>query len=298
MIKLGVTIAAITLLGATSSVGTPATDASQQPQSAQRIIDAAFRRLQSYPVPPYAVFTDTWHTTQRPMGFYTGEQKSLDVNRYAVRLEDGMENTTGAGVYKRLPPAIIGPQFLGPFGWILRTSVHPPPAPGPDAVSMAPDTAGLKTIASVLAVAKPSYTIGDAVPVENVEGHQCYHLTLHPSDDPEKHNLRDLWIDVQTYDLWKAHFVGKYRPVPGAPISPTDVTVYFRNVVSCWVVAHAIWTYQDPPVSYNFDVTTDEIALPKTLPGWLFNQSEYDQHVRAGEPDYLGNVLEQMRTGS
>lgn len=282
----------------------PAPATSQQPpQSAQRIVDEAFRRLQSYPVPPYAVFTDTWHTTSRPMGYYTGENTSVDVNRYAVRLEDGMENTTGGGPHKKLPPAIISPQFLGPFAWTLRTSVHPPPAAAnPDAAAMAPDTAGLKTIASVVAVAKPSYTVGgaagDAVPVENVDGHQCYHLTLHPNDDPEKHNLRDLWIDVQTYDLWKAHFVGKYRPVPGAPISPTDVTVYFRNVVGCWVVAHAIWTYQDSPISYKFDVTTDEIALPKTLPGWLFDQSEYDQHVSAGEPDYLGNVLEQMRSGS
>jgi hypothetical protein len=280
---------AITLIAAASSVLPPA----------QRIFDAAFRRLQSYPVPPYAIWTSTWHIRETPMGYYTGESSSVEVHRYAVRLSDGMENVSDPIPSGKLPPAIILPEFLGPFAWTMRSSVHVAPAGG--GIAMLPDVAGLKTIATVVAIEQAPYAIGStsagSPPVEDVDGHATYHLQLHPRMDPEKHNLRDLWIDVQTDDLRKAHFVGTYAPVPKAPVSPTDVTVYFRNVLGCWVVTRAVWTYQDPPVSFEFDVTNNEIGLPATLPDWLFDAAEYKKHEQAGEPDYLGILLDRLRHG-
>jgi predicted aspartyl protease len=265
--------------------------------SAQAIFDASFLRLQSYPVPPYAVMTDTWHITQRPMGYYTGESSSVEVHRYAVRLSDGMENVSDPSPDGKLPPALILPEFLGPFAWTMRSSVH---VAGPDqAVMMQPDVAGLKTIASVVAVAKPPYAFGDGAhaipPIEEVQGRKAYHLELRPQDEPRVHNLRDLWVDTSSYDLVKAHFVGRYAPTPQAPSSPTDVTVYFRDVLGCWVVTRAIWTYENPPISFTFDVQSDEIALPASLPDWLFNAAAYRQRQLAGEPDYLGVLLERMR---
>lgn len=292
MIKFAVAIAAITLAGAASSARADAG------LTAQQIFNSAFRRLQSYPVPAYAVLTDTWHITERPMGFYTGESSSVEVNRYAVRLSDGMENVSNPIPSGKLPPAMILPEFLGPFAFTMRASVRVPPAGDATTVSMAPDLAGLKTIATVVAIAQSPYAIGrsdSTPPIEEVDGHQAYHLELHPKSDPQKHNLRDLWIDVQTYDLWKAHFVGTYAPTPKAPISPTDVTVRFRNVLGCWVVTRAIWTYDDPPISYQYDVQSDEIGLPSELPDWLFNVAEYRRHQLAGESDYLGLLLEQLR---
>ncbi|MGA2760038.1 MAG: hypothetical protein ABSF08_06955 [Candidatus Cybelea sp.] len=262
----------------------------------QQIFDESFRRLQSYPAPPYAVWTATWHIRARPMGYYTGESSSVEVHRYAVRLADGMENISDPSTDGKLPPATIEPEFLGPFAWTMRSSVHVAPAAAGDAAMMQPDIAGLKTIASVVAVAKPSYTIDrGSLAVVDVNGRAAYHLELQPKDEPRKHNLRDLWIDRETLDLLKAHFVGTYRPVPQAPVSPTDVTVYFRQVVGCWVVTHALWTYDDPPMSYEFDVQNDEIGLPATLPDWLFDPAAYREHEEAGEPDYLGVLLEQMR---
>jgi len=266
---------------------------------AQRIFDAAFRRMQSYPIPNYAVSTDTWHIRQTPMGYYTGSATSIETHRYAFRLSDGMENVSDPNLNGKLPPAIILPEFLGPFAWSLRSSVRVAP---PGGVSMLPDIEGFKTIATVVAYAKPSYAIvtsSDEMPaIEDVNGHQTYHLRLQPRGDAAKHNLRDLWIDTQTYDLWKAHFVGTYAPAPKAPPSPTDVTVYFKPVLGCWVVAHALWNYDDPPVRYDFDLQVDELALPDTLPDWLFDSAEYRRHERAGEPDYIGLLLDRMRRGS
>ncbi|HEY6299228.1 MAG TPA: hypothetical protein VIW95_06240, partial [Candidatus Binatus sp.] len=130
---------------------------------------------------------------------------------------------------------------------------------------------------------------------EEVGGRPAYHLRLNPSSDPRRHNLRDLWIDAQTYDLLKAHFVGMYAPTPDNVPSHTDVTVYFRGVVGCWVVSRALWTYLNPPALFAFDVQTDEIALPATLPDWLFDRAAYERHQAAGDPDYLEPVLERMR---
>jgi hypothetical protein len=233
------------------------------------------------------------------MGYYTGERSSVEVSRYAVRISDGMENVSDPSTDGKLPDAIIEPEFLGPFAWRMRSSVRV--APTDSGVMMQPDIAGLKTIATVVAIAQAPYAIGsasEAVPVEDVNGHAAYHLELHPRSDPQRHNLRDLWIDVHTFDVWKAHFVGTYAPYPRTPISPTDVTVNFRNVLGCWVVTRAIWTWDDPPVAFQFDVENDEIGLPATLPGWLFDAAQYRQHQNAGESDYLGALLQRMRGGA
>jgi hypothetical protein len=292
MITRALAIAALTLTGTALSALDAAT-----PSPVAQIIDAAFARLQSYPAPPYAIWTATWHIRQTPMGYYTGSTSSVEVHRYAVRLSDGMENASDPTPSGKLPPALILPEFLGPFAWTLRTSVRVPPS---NSISMIPDVEGLKTIARVVAYAQPAYVLAhsaQAPPIEDVEGHPCYHLELRPIDDPRKHNLRDLWIDDTTHDLWKAHFVGTYAPVPGAPVSPTDVTVYFRPVVGSWVVTRAVWTYEYPPIHYDFDVANNEIALPGTLPDWLFDAGEYRKHQLAGEPDYIGELLEHLRRG-
>ena len=271
---------------------------SATPPSAQTIFEDSFRRLQSYPVPPYAVWTTTWHITADPMGYYTGETTSAESHRYAVRRSDGMGNVSDQPSNGKLPPALILPEFLGPFAWRLRTSVRPPSRSG-QAVDMQPDVAGLATIAHVEAVAKPAYAIGRdplaPLPQETIDGRPVYHVRLMPLGRPQQHNLRDLWIDVQTRDIVRAHFVGTYAPVPKAPISDTDVTVSFRNVLGCWVVTEAAWTYDDPPVSYKFDVINDELALPARLPDWLFDAMAYRAREAAGEPDYLGLLLGQMR---
>ncbi len=268
--------------------------------SQQDVFNAAFRRLQSYPVPAYAVWTDTWHTRSRPVGYYTSENTSVNVARYAVRLSDGMENVSVPMPSGKLPLAIIEPEFMGPFAFTFRSSVHIAPSSN-DGVVMQPDLAGLKTIATVTAVAQPAYTIagaGESAQIEDVDGHKTYHLRLDPRSDPEKHNLRDLWVDVDTFDVWKAHFTGRYRPTPKAPVSPTEVTLYFKNVLNSWVVSRMVWNYLDPPTSFDFDVTTDEIALPATLPDWIFDASAYRQHQLAGETDYLGELLGRMRSGA
>jgi hypothetical protein len=269
--------------------------------SLHQIFDMAFRRLQAYPVPPYAIWTATWHIQQTTLGYDAQESSDVEAHRYAVRLSDGMENVSNPIASGKLPPAMILPEFLGPFAWRLRESVRVAPENGtaPNAASergasMQPDIAGLRTIATVVAVAQLPYT-ARLVGIENVAGHQAYHVTLTASNDPRTHNLRDLWIDTQTYDLLKAHFTGTYAPTLDDVPSKTDATVYFRQVLGCWVVTRAIWTYLGSDAFFTYDVQNDEIALPATLPDWLFERGAYRRHEMAGDPDYLEIVLDRMR---
>jgi hypothetical protein len=300
MTGLRFVVLAITLAGATSSVAA-ADDAMPTPSSPpdiasglQQIYDAAYRRWQSYPVPRYAVWTATWRVRAHPIGYYTGEQNTVEVHRYAVRISDGMENASDPLAGGKLPPALIGPEFLGPFAWSLRSSVRIPRA---DGATLEPDVEGLKTIATVVAVAKSPYDASLAG-VDDVGGHPSYHIVLRPRKDPVRHNMRDLWIDTRSYDLRKAHFVGTYAPMARAPVSATDATVYFRGVLDCWVVSRAVWTYDNPPISYQFDVLNDEIGLVTALPDWLFDAAAYRRHQDAGESDYLGLLLERLRAAA
>jgi hypothetical protein len=209
-----------------------------------------------------------------------------------------MENVSDSIASGKLPPAIIEPEFIGPFALTIRSSVRVAP---PQSIAMSPDISGLMTIARVVSVAKWPYSLaGNAASpqVEQIDGHQTYHFQLKPRDEPQKHNLRDLWIDVKTYDVWRVRFAGTYRPVPRAPVSPTEATADLRNVLGCWVVTRAQWEYQDEPFVYTFDVQNNEIGLPAMLPDWLFNADEYQKHEAAGEPDYIGQVLEQLRKGA
>ena len=126
--------------------------------TAQQIFDAAFRRLQSYPAPPYAVWTSTWHITRTPMGYYTGESSSVEVIAMRCASPTRMENVSDPIPSGKLPPALIEPEFLGPFAWTIRSSVHVAPAQS-GAPMMVPDMAGLMTIAHVVSVAKWPYSL-------------------------------------------------------------------------------------------------------------------------------------------
>lgn len=56
---------------------------------------------------------------------------------------------------------------------------------------------GVKTIASVTTFVR-HYTITDAGE-ETVGGIPCYHLLLHPTADPQKYRLREVWVDQSDY---------------------------------------------------------------------------------------------------
>jgi hypothetical protein len=183
----------------------PATILAPSPTpSPMQILSRALERLRSSPVSNYAVWTSYWVINREGDG--TSSRWRL-AERFAERTSDGVQNVVESvprsGV--QLPDANISSVFEGPFAWTLRptTTVQTMPAP------MQPDVSGLKTIASVTAYAPPAYAVDLMGIIKTQDGHDVYHLRLRPLAEPERHNLRDLWVDVETFDLWEAHLVGK-----------------------------------------------------------------------------------------
>ena len=269
-------------------------DASAKPSPAaspspQEIFHRAFARLESYRLAPYTVWADTWLTKQRNTRTGADPVSTIEQRRYAVRSSDGAENYTSYPVQgTALPPARVGTQFVGAFAFSLRPQIH---NAGP--ASLQPDIPEpLKTIANVIAYPKPDYSI-DVEDMETLAGHRVYHLRLRALADGHKHNLRDLWVDVDTFDLWKAHFTSTYAPDRLLPESATDVNVWFTPVGKYWVASRAVWGWEDfkNGFAFDFDVSTQQIAFPADLPGWLFDQRAYDQHAKARDPDVLAPIL-------
>ncbi len=186
-----------------------------------------------------------------------------------------------------LPNAWIGKEFVGPDAWLIR------PKPLPTANPAEPDVGrGLGVIDTISVTASPIYAITLAG-VERLGVHTTYHLVFRPLSDPQRHNLRDLWIDTKTYDLWKAHYTSTYVADGGS--SPSDVTTIFAPVAGYWMATETTWTYV-PPLAFGkaalvLDATTRLMVFPKELPGWLFDQRRYDRHRHRHEPDYLASLL-------
>lgn len=259
------------------------------PIDATDVFKRAITRLSSYPDPLYIVETTLWQT--RMTTRETGEvHLTKQPRRFAYRTSDGMEQSSDPPRDKRLPPALVIHEFVGPNAWSMH-AVHQ--TGSLTSTQMTPDLEGLKTIVTVKAQAPPVYR-SEMLANETLNGHPVYHLRLSPRSDAAKHNLHELWVDAQTFDLRKAAFSGTYQPGPGAPSAPSDVTVTFTGVGPYWLVIEQAWSYA--PVTgraaFLFDVKTTRFAFPQTLPEWLFDQGAYDRHQRAGEADILDPILE------
>jgi len=278
----------IAALLAALATATPSPSASFTPRE---IFDRTFTRLASYPVAPYAVEIATRHevaTSPQP-----GRGGTIDFAvRYAFRTSDGTENYAGYPVPSgALPPAGMARTQLGAFAWSARPSdAASPQRAGEPSLPDVPQP--LKTIARVVAYGPPHYAI-DVTGNESVDGHTCYHLRLRPIDDPRRHNLRELWVDAATFDLWKARFDGSYSPVPKAPSSQTSFTSIFAPIGSFWIVSRQHWTWTDvrDEIFVDINMEVNKIVFPATLPDFLFDQNEYDKRQRAGETDPLDGIL-------
>lgn len=279
----------IAALAAAIAIASPSPAPSSTP-APQEIFDRTFERLASYPVAPYALMVVKF------LGRGAALVPGIDgtdfqyVGRYAFRSSDGAEN---AALFvpnaKALPDAnVYLNQPYGPFVWsIRRANINAPDEPPvPDVPSP------LKTIGHVVTYAPPKYAITNAG-IETVNGHAAYHLHLNPLSDPRRHNLRELWVDPATFDLWKATFDGTYHPLPGTADGPSTFTSEFKAVGPFWINVHQYWTWTDfqGEHSWNFERDTYVMMFPDAIPDWIFDQNAYDLHRHAGDADVLDAML-------
>lgn len=255
------------------------------------IYRSALKRLSALQQPAYIDTTMDWkvlaHTSQGDQPSRFDERVLFDstTRRECVLF---VPYTSDSGV-------IIGPSYFAPDVWLIHrrleetvarqraaaesaSAVPPSASPAPN---FAPDLSDLKTIASVVSVAKPSYKIQYAGTDKLTNGGgEAYHIKLDPLSEPAKHNLRELWVSASTGNIVRAVIVGDYRPDQHSLLEQTTVAEDFGPVGPYWMVIHHTWSYRDAPdgVTFQYDVTAKNMSFPATIPAWYFDERQFARH--------------------
>lgn len=248
---------------------TQATAAGPSPYEIYRL---AMAHLATLPQPAYIVDTQHW------VAVTAGDNGSGD---WQERVLFDSANRRECVLNVPFTPSAmpeIGDSYFAPDMWLISHRQLTPPA---GESNMAPDLSDLKVIASVVSVAKPSYDIR-LVGIDSLtHGGSAYHLSLKPTSDPRKHNLRELWINTENDNIMRAIIEGNYRPNYGEIVRDTFVMEDFGTVGPYWLVIHHVWTYGDPfsgqTIQYN--ATSLSMQFPPDLPGWFFDAKTFQQHA-------------------
>ena len=269
-------IASLVLVAALLQTATPAPMPTPTPNPYQ-IYREALAHLYTLPQPDYIVDTQHWLSSTLYDGGATNE------NVWDQRTVFDSRNHLECNLRVPYSPSEapgIGESYFPPDVWLINRRT--PTAQAADNPNMAPDLSDLKTIASVISVAKPSYDIR-LVGIDNLTRNGlAYHLLLRPLSDPVKHNLRELWIKTNSYDIVRAVIEGSYRPNYNLILQDTLVFEDFGQIGPYWLVTHKVWSY---PYAFShntfrYEVTSTAMQFPATLPDWFFDSATFMRHSR------------------
>lgn len=241
-----------------------------------QIYKRAMQQLATLPQPGYIVTLEHWVTL---MSFRGGGSDTAQWDERRIFDSANRRECVLPEPYKpsQIVPE-IGESYFAPDIWLIshRQAVIPS-----GNSNMSPDLSDLKTIASVVSVAQPSYDIALIGIDPMTHSGSTYHLSLHPRSDPVKHNLRELWINTANFNIMRAIIEGDYRPTYNDIVEDTFVAEDFGQVGPYWLVIHRIWTYDDPFSAQNFryDATSVTMTFPDSLPPWFFIASQFKQHI-------------------
>ncbi len=173
--------------------------------------------------------------------------------------------------------AYRGEALLAPVAANVLESASPSPSPNASphpTASGAPDTpvgATTEVLGSVSVEASRYYDI-TLVGIENLHGHEVYHLHLHANKDTTDHPLTDLYIDTATYLVRAAHAEVTLRGVIFALGVAVDVA--YEPVGAYWLLDDLHVHGNGYALFYhaNVDCTMvlHDITLPASLPDSYF----------------------------
>lgn len=151
---------------------------------------------------------------------------------------------------KESSPDYLGVPMLSPeYSFGLGSLDEPAAAPHAEASPKGT----LHTIVTVNAYDR-AYAITD-LGTEALGGFEVHHLRLRPLRDPAKYRLRDLWIDVYTYQVLKLVTQGNFTDAPMNAV-PWEVT--FQNVGG---VMYVDTETAEAPLSFRGDRTFTKAAI-------------------------------------
>jgi hypothetical protein len=186
-------------------------------------------------------------------------------------------NLTTAGTMYPLQSVKIGRHYLIPDAFLPYRAESAPPGvlPGLDI----PDPNGLKTIATVRSEISYAVTL---IANENLE--QCgdvAHLKLRPLRDPQRYNVRELWVRLTDNRLCKATFASRLFQEEGdaTPYPTIDTAVLDdRGLITSW---HSFvqFHFLIATVAGTNDGTFANVKWTKQEPAYLFDRSQWNAHA-------------------
>ncbi len=235
---------------------------------------AAAAWLSSLPQRPYIAYVmdQTGSRRGRVLGTLTEDVVERRADRRSW-------NRVTAGTMFSLRDVKIGRHYLIPDAFLPYRNESAPQGVLPTFDT--PDPQGIKTIATVRSAI--SYDVS-LVANESLEGcGDVAHLRLRPLHDPQRYNVREMWVRRTDNRLCKATFAsrlyqddGQGTPYPTIDTASLDE----RGLITSWhsfVQLHfLIGTFA--AVS---DGTFSNVAWAQQEPDYLFERSQWDAHVRA-----------------
>lgn len=255
----------------------PQATATPSPTRMLGLIRAKFRSHR--PPPPYVTYT-----IERKQNISEGYPDFLESYTYHVWYRSSDHAALGRKVFRDYfrgflefqRPAFNEDRDPGPPTADLfePAPVHPHPVtfvPTPE-----PEQEPLRVIGQVSAIGEFDY---DVVSMDT-EGSQL-HLVLQARRDPERNRLRELWVDKETLELQKVVANDRLFVEHGGIYSVSfTITLSMLDGIPVVTTIHGVVgdNYNDDGkvVDYFFR----DIAFPKTLPDWYFDQKAYAQHEK------------------
>jgi hypothetical protein len=254
-----------------------AADPPAQPD-ALTILDNAESVARGNPDPPYIVYD------MHEIFIHHGRQFTYDYHVW-YRTSDGkglMQNVVAdrRGQHEQH----FGVPFPFPPDMNFLLYATPPPTPAPPVIAI-PSPASGRTpppLISIQPVRANRYYSITLVGVEDYEGRSVYHLgfTPLPNVSQKDHPLRDLWVDTQSFQVWKAHAdaAGSLGPLTGE----IGGTAEFQPVNGNWLMSHVTafgkghaFIISD---SGQYEYYFSGFDFPNTLPDWYFDPDLFRHH--------------------
>lgn len=181
-------------------------------------------------------------------------------------------------------------QFFGypfPFAPDINILLYATPAPtlAPPVIALPSPGPGGKSpppLISVQAVTANRYYSVALVGLEDYQGHSVYHLSLTPQPTVKEkdHPWKDLWVDSQTFEVWKAH--ADASGSLGILTGEIGGTAEFQPVNGYWLLSHVTGYGKGHAViisdSGQYEYYFSGFDFPNTLPDWYFDPEQFRHH--------------------
>ena len=258
----------------------PAPSAAPEP-TASAWYDAAYDRWKGLPLAPFSAFDIDVASTVK------GKRMERRYHEF-LRARDGTCLDIGVAIDPNDRPdrdtvskRCIGPDFA--FDFVARGSGGSGlPIEVASAAPVPEESGAPKTIAVTRVRSRP-YAV-TIVGFETVDGIDTVHLKLVPYSAPDRHIVRDLWIDRTTFGV--VRLGGEARAAAGLAHATFEAR-YAETATSqelLLVTGYVKAQLALFKIGADFRFAQSNVTFPGTLPDWYWDQRAYDEHARTTHP--------------